>query len=205
MGDIRAVVFDLYGTLIHIAGSLSPYSRLFLDIGISPGEARLAKRIALTEDFDDLPSLVARLRPGVQLDTSPYEEDVSKELDSVRLYSETMQVLGELKGRDMKLGVISNLASPYKRPFFALGVDGLVDHCLFSCESDLKKPDRLIYQRMLESLQVEPNQALMVGDNVYCDVHGPESVGMNAVLLDREGHSDYPVRISSLRGVLRYC
>jgi len=205
MDEIRAVVFDLYGTLVHVVDGLNPYARLFLDLGMSPEEVSLARKIALTEDFEDLPSLVARLRPGVQIDTGSYERDISRELDSVRLYSEVMQVLKELEGRDMNLGVISNLASPYKRPFFALGIDGLVDDYLFSCEVGLKKPDKLIYQKMLESLQVAPNHVLMVGDNIYCDVYGPESVGMNAVLLDRDGKSDYPARVSYLGGILRYC
>ncbi len=202
MDDIKAVVFDLYGTLVHITDESRPYSRLFMDLNLTLREGRLAKKVALTENLG-LAVLAGRIRPDAQIDLRSYEEDVSRELDSVKLYPETVRVLEGLRDKGISTCVISNLASPYCEPFFALGLNGLVDYYIFSCEVGLKKPDPAIYRMAIASLAVDPHNALMVGDKVINDVYGPKFIGMNAVLLDRDGKSSYPVKISSLDEVLR--
>jgi len=204
MDDIKAVVFDLYGTLVHIADELRPYSRLFRELNLTLGESRLAKKVALTENLG-LAVLAERIRPDAQIDLRSYEDELSRELDSVKLYPEAVRVLEGLKGKGVSTCVISNLASPYRKPFFALGLNGLVDYYVFSCEAGFKKPNPAIYRQAIVLLGVEPRNALMVGDRVLGDVHGPKFIGMNAVLLDRDGKSRYPVKISSLDEVFSYC
>ena len=85
----------------------------------------------------------------------------------------------------MKLGLISNLASPYRKPFFDLGLDIYFDEVLFSCDVGLTKPDPKIYQTMIDKLNINPEQALMTGDKVHADVDGPKAIGMRAIHLDR--------------------
>lgn len=204
MDNIKAVVFDLYGTLVYVADELKPYSRLFADLKLTLKESRLARKVALTYDFG-LAALAGSVRPGAQLDLRSYEGDVSRELDSVTLYPEAVGVLEGLRNKGISTCVISNLASPYKEPFFTLGIDRLVDRAFFSCVIGIKKPDPAIYRMALASLAVEPREVLMVGDKVINDVHGPKFVGMDAVLLDRENKSRYKVKISSLDEVSKYC
>jgi FMN phosphatase YigB (HAD superfamily) len=54
---------------------------------------------------------------------------------------------------------------------------------------------------MLELLEVESQEAVMVGDTIEDDIEGAEAVGMRAVLVDREGR--YPEReaLPDLRGL----
>jgi FMN phosphatase YigB (HAD superfamily) len=52
---------------------------------------------------------------------------------------------------------------------------------------------------VLELLEVEPPDALMVGDSLDDDIDGARALGMQAVLLDRLGlRPDYAPRIESL-------
>jgi len=55
---------------------------------------------------------------------------------------------------------------------------------------------------MLELLDVRPAEAAMVGDTVEDDVEGARAVGMQAVLLDRDGrHPEIEDRLTDLRGL----
>jgi FMN phosphatase YigB (HAD superfamily) len=44
-----------------------------------------------------------------------------------------------------------------------------------------------MYLKVLEILKVEPCEAVMIGDEMLLDVLLPKRLGINAILLDREG------------------
>jgi len=44
-----------------------------------------------------------------------------------------------------------------------------------------------MYRKVLEVLNVKPEEAAMIGDNPPIDVILPKKLGINAILLDREG------------------
>ena len=203
--EIHAVIFDLYNTLIYTPNQTYPYPRLFNELYLKPNDLRKARRIALTEEFSSLSELVEKIKPNARIDVKPYEDDLARELDSIKLYSETKKVLKKLKKMDLKIGLISNAASPYKKPFFDLGLDEYINPAFFSCEVGLKKPDFRIYRKILEEMDLEPNQALMIGDNYSCDVQPPKRIGMRAVLLDRFNQYDIKSKIDSLEGIFKYC
>jgi|SRR3989344_2964208 len=203
MANIQAIVFDLYGTLIYLSDETKPYQKLFVALGLkTTKEFKQARRIALTEDFSNIASLVERIKPGAKIDVQPYETEIQKELSSVIIYPETKKVLEELKNRNLKLGLISNLASPYKKPFYGFGLDKYFNSVLFSCEAGLIKPEPKIYLQMMQELRITPALALMIGDKISADFNGPKSIGMQAVHLDRTKKS--PNSISSLEFVLGY-
>ena len=201
METIKAVVFDLYNTLIYNLDT-NPYLRLFSELALSPDDIMQTRRIALTEDFEDLHDFVQRIKPGARINLQPYEEEVAQGVKSTTTFPETKIVLEELIIRRFKCGLISNLASAYKAPFFELGLNAYFDEVFFSCEIGLKKPDPRIYQKMMEKLHVNPVQAIMIGDKVPADVDGPKAIGMNAVHLDRTNTSLHS--ISTLEGVFQF-
>lgn len=201
--NILAVVFDLYGTLIYLADETKPYIRLFKDIGLQTSEGfKQACKIALTEDFDNLEDLVKKIKPDMQINLKPYQQELEKEIASAKLYPESREVLEELRKKNIKLGLISNLASSYKEPFFEFGLNEYFDEVLFSCDVGLRKTNPKIYQKMIKNLNINPSQVLMTGDNVRADVDGPRSIGMNAIHLDRRNASLN--KISTLEGVFQY-
>ncbi len=177
-------------------------------MNLREAEDKQAKLVVLTRNFSSLAEFVAQFRPdsktNAQINIRGYEDKISSEIRTARLYPETCGVLAELRSRKLKIGVISNLACPYKQPFFELRLDQLVDNVVFSCGAGIKKPNPEIYKIALADLQAMPYEALMCGDNAVCDVEAPKSVGMKAVLLDRNGCSENSDRISSLDEIFRY-
>lgn len=202
MAHIKAVVFDLYGTLIHNSIKTQPYLRLFSELGLLENESRDAYYFALTGSFGSLEEFVGKIRPGSKIDVGKYEEGIRQETESASLYPEATKVLDELKARDFKLGLISNLSTPYKRPVFDLGLDAYFDKMIFSCDVKSRKPEREIYERMLNELSMEPQFVMMTGDNARDDVEGPKSAGIDAVHLDRNNGS--PGSIATLEGIFLY-
>jgi HAD superfamily hydrolase (TIGR01549 family) len=203
MANIKAVVFDLYGTLIHITNEIRPYSQLFSRMSIENSEeSKQARRIAMTESFDSLSAYVKKIKPESKIDLSLYEREIGKEKSSVRIFSETKKVLRELRKREIKVGLISNLASPYKSPFYEFGLEKYFNEVIFSCDVGFRKPEKEIYQIMIERLGVNSKEILMTGDKVFADVDGPKSVRMNAVHLDRKNNSIDS--IASLEGIFNY-
>lgn len=196
---IAAVVFDLYGTLMHLANAKKIYPRLFSELGITQEKMKDAKNELLTRNFNSLDELAKFLNPDSTISLASYEDELSEELQSAKLYHETLETLSKLSENGVKLGLISNLATPYKQPFFSLGLQDYFQSVIFSCDVQLKKPDTRIYLLSALHLGVNHENILMIGDNFYCDVQGPSSTGMSAMLLDRSGSSQ--PSIASLKEV----
>lgn len=103
--------------------------------------------------------------------------------------NETFKVLNELKG-NYKLLLLTN-GCPALQQEKLDGVPELspyFDHIIISGKFGKGKPDSSIFHHALELLDVNPKEALMVGDKLTTDILGSLSVGMHAVWVNRTGH-----------------
>ncbi|MFL5928238.1 MAG: HAD family hydrolase [Gaiellaceae bacterium] len=64
---------------------------------------------------------------------------------------------------------------------------GLFDAEIFSSRVGLSKPDPRIYLACCEALGVEPHEAVFVGDGANDELEGARRVGMEAILIHRQG------------------
>jgi len=62
-----------------------------------------------------------------------------------------------------------------------LGLEGLVDEVVSSYSTGWSKPHRAMFERALAFVDVEPGEALMVGDQFTEDVVGAKQAGMHAI------------------------
>jgi putative hydrolase of the HAD superfamily len=102
-----------------------------------------------------------------------------------KFYDDVETVLRELRGRGLKIGVISNWDSRLKAISDGLGLTPLVDFLVISAEAGVRKPDPRIFNLALEKAGVRPEEAIHVGDLVEDDVDGARRAGMRPVLIDR--------------------
>lgn len=111
------------------------------------------------------------------------------------LYDDAPPVLRELRRCGLKVGLVSN-TSRHRLPrlidTFSLEVDAWIS----SGSHGKVKPSPSIFRAMLEMLEVQPQEAAMVGDSLEDDIEGARRIGMRAFLLDREGL--YPDREDAL-------
>lgn len=129
-----------------------------------------------------------------------YVQQSEKKADSCCLFPDTVDCIKELKAKGLKIGVISNLSTTFKTPFFRLGLNELVDTWGFSCDLGAAKPDPKIFNLFNEKFQhVNPSSILFIGDSLSSDIGLAKNVGMRGILLDRNGvykhihNNDYPI------------
>jgi len=108
------------------------------------------------------------------------------------LYDDVPIALGELAARNVRVGLISNSHRSLEafQRYFAL--DGLIDAAISSSEYGYMKPHPGIFEAALRLLDVQPTEAMMVGDSFKQDIDGARRAGMRGVLLRRPGARDAP-------------
>jgi HAD superfamily hydrolase (TIGR01549 family) len=109
-----------------------------------------------------------------------YELDF--ESDSHPYAADARETLQTLAGHEIKVAVISDIHFDFRSEFDAQGLTEFVDSFVLSFELGIQKPDRVIFQRALDDLGVQPAEALMVGDRADHD-GGAVALGVPTLLL----------------------
>jgi putative hydrolase of the HAD superfamily len=215
----RAVVFDLFGTLIDDS-TPAEYAVFLQDVadglGADPDAFAAAwSRHDIARYTGPLADCFAVVCADVGVsDAKRMDEALELRREHLRRIlvprPDAVQTLAELRGRGFALGMISNTSSELSALWAESAFAGLVDAALFSADELMMKPDPRIYRRMAELLGVEPKHCTFVGDGAYRELQGAAEVGMTAVLI-RVPHDEWEhdgtigwtgARVSSLSAVL---
>jgi putative hydrolase of the HAD superfamily len=212
---IEAVVFDWGGTLsIHAAIEMEDMWRLAAQ-HLAPDradevtatlvavEAASFARISVDQTSSTLASLLALASAQLGLDVTDavLEEAGTQHLDSwtphVQHDPDAGPVLAQLRGRGLKLGLLSNTHWPRSFHEHFLERDGLAEYLDARCytsELPRTKPHPEAFGAVLGELGVsDPSRAVFVGDRPYDDVYGAKSMGMRGVLRVNAFVPEYPV------------
>ena len=210
---MRAVIFDLWETLVDWDQVRA--ARMFDD---------MAGRLGLTVDefrarWDtrENPRYIAPIREA--LHAIGVDEEAHDDICEIRLaYNrETLvpragvvETLQELRRRGYLLGLITVCSEEVEQIFPETELAGLFDAEVFSNAVRLAKPDPRIYLHCCELLGVEPHEAVFVGDGANDELAGARRVGMDAILIHREGEDPFwpelqdwdGPRVTTIPGVL---
>jgi HAD superfamily hydrolase (TIGR01509 family) len=196
-GELQAVVFDLYGTLVHIRRQfIARKLPRLLGAGARSWASLVRERLLLTpalttEEFLD------RIVDGLGVDCPPElrkqcTELVEAEIASIEPVAGVRSLLSFLKRRGFRLGLLSNLSAPHAAALNRLELRERFDAVCLSCEEGVAKPDPEIYRRLQERLRCPPGATLMVGDSLANDVLMPRSLGMRALRIHPQEAGSIP-------------
>ncbi len=92
------------------------------------------------------------------------------------------------------LAIASNASR--KQQMKRLESTGLIkyfDYIFTSEELNAAKPDLLFYKRIIDSLGIKPDEALMIGDSLKADIIGAKNAGLHTMWFNRSKaeHSEY--------------
>ena len=213
---LRAVLFDVDFTLFRPGPELGPegYRRVGERHGLplDPSrydDARVAAIEALqgegrfVHDDEIWIAFTEKIVRGMGGDADGAREcatDMVREWErheNFSLYEDVLAVLDELRRHGMKIGLVTNGQRDLEEfvAHHGLEVDAMVGSRLHG----RTKPHPSIFVAALRMLEVEPREAAMVGDSYEDDIAGARSLGMRAILLDRDGlRPDEPERIDTL-------
>src|SRR5947209_10857364 len=96
-------------------------------------------------------------------------------------YADARDVVTELEGLGISVGLISNVGFDLRPILRAHGFEQLASCCTLSYELGCTKPDPRIFEVALDSLGSEPEATLMVGD--HPDDRGAEALGIRTLIL----------------------
>lgn len=117
--------------------------------------------------------------------------------ENFTLYEDAPPVLAELRRHDLRIGLVSNGQRDLDEFTRHHSLD--VDTVIGSKAHGRTKPHPSIFVAALHALGVAPDEAAMVGDSYEDDIEGARSLGMRAILLDRDGiHVGAEDRIDTL-------
>lgn len=93
-------------------------------------------------------------------------------------------LLEALRGRGLKLGLVSNAFDPgwlLHRDLEQMGLAERLDFAVFSSEVGMRKPHPAIFERALDALGLAAAETVFVGDRLYEDIRGAGELGMTTV------------------------
>ncbi len=186
---IRAVVFDLWNTLVHSPGG-NPFKHL---------------RALLREDqADRFPALVEdamrRVHPDAATFLQGWQGPLGLDPDQMRAMASAFARAGaearlfpeaqEALARTRELGRTALLSNTQSFDLDLLDALGLRDHFRvmgLSAELGALKPEAAAFEALQKRLSLFPGNLVMVGDSWGDDVVGALEAGWTAIWVNREG------------------
>lgn len=220
----RAILFDLYNTLIHIrTDEQDPelwrnLARFLCYQGLPADAATLQRDFAhsiqtmhehsreqhpevdLSRIFHDLLHALGYAGPAqFTLEVTRLFRALS--MRELALFPDVLPSLHNLK-RSFKLGIISDSQRLFlEDEMRLLALPPLFDAVISSYDYGFRKPDPRLFRLALAALDVSADEAIYVGDDSYRDICGAHRAGIRAVWLRRpsrpaaaDGHCE-PERI----------
>ncbi len=210
---IRAAVFDLDGTLLDRTTSLRVYlheqvRRLPQALEATTFKDYLDTFLALDDNgYRERADLFRRIEDAFSMPSGMGDtllEDFRKHFPhTCAPFPGARQTLSELQRQGVKMGLVTNGRVASQQPKIeGLGIAGYFGVILISEAEGVRKPDREIFRRALEALDVAPEDAVMVGDNPEADIQGATAFGMKAIW-KRDEHWEAPAVVDAVIDDLR--
>jgi putative hydrolase of the HAD superfamily len=115
----------------------------------------------------------------------------------LRLYPHVRKTLNILR-QHFPLALVTDAQSAYARAeLHRVGLLDYFDPIIVSGDHGFRKPDRRLFQFALDQLEVPPENALYVGNDMHRDVFGAREAGMHTVLYDSDQGNKYHLGITA--------
>lgn len=210
--EIRAVVFDLDGTLRHNQpGSTDFFIDHAVRLGVqaTPDRRRLAVRWSHYY-WAQSGELLADIKTYESTDAAFWHNYARRQLEALGCSADRSRILADplfetmqnvyqpedwvaddvrptlawLQEAGLRLAVLSNRREPCQAYLETLELAEFFDLALVAGEVNVWKPDPGIFTAALARLGTAAGETLYLGDNYYADVLGARGAGLPAVLID---------------------
>lgn len=108
-------------------------------------------------------------------------------MEFIRLYDGTEEMLSAVKESGRKIYLLSNAQRIFTEyEMNALGITKYFDGIFISSDEGCKKPDLKFFRKLIDTCGIDPERAVMLGNDGICDIEGAKRAGLGTVYV----HSD---------------
>ena len=208
----KVVFFDFFATLIfwtqplHVTiRKIADRYQLHLDWSVyDEARAILTETYEASKPTDNIRDTISKQLEGCcailrKLGVHEHVEQIAWEVlqyehalfsrNNATLYEDVLPTLDQLQQMDLKMGIISNWDTPLHAMVEELGLASYFEVIVASHDQRVRsaKPDAAIFEYALNTVSVSAEEAVHVGDSFEADIMGAHTVGIRAILLDRDG------------------
>ena len=200
--QLRAVLFDLWGTLIYNIPLQTNYGEVAGAAGVKPevlwktwqkfADQALTGKIKTGEERAHLVlQSLGRSPEAIEIAAPMLAEFERKNRTcEIHFYPGVENMLATLRQKGYKTGLISNCNYLTPPLVEQLQLRDKMDAIILSCEVGTAKPQPEIYLMATNQLQVSPGECLYIGDGGDKELVGAKQVGLNTALVEQEfGHA----------------
>ena len=187
---IRAVIFDMYETLItHYHSPLYFGAQMAADAGIAEEKFQALWRPTEYDrtigklTFEEVVENILRENrcySGELVKKIVQRRIETKEDCFKKIHEEIIPMLKKLKEKGILIGLISNCFSEEAEVIRRSVLFPYFDAAILSYEQGVQKPDEEIYKRCMASLGVAPEECLYIGDGGSNELEAARTLGMKA-------------------------
>jgi len=205
LDSVDAVFLDIGSTLV-MGPPVSPNKEIVNHFGLSGDGAAAIGRMVMCTNFSG-PEDVCRTLRQQGVSVGPVDSEFISKLWSdqeagAKPIEGALQAAEFLKISGKKLGLLSDIWSPYYRAFTRAcpGIDALVEVRVLSFEAGLKKPDAAFFELAIAKCGVPPTRTLMVGDTYDRDIEPAMTAGMKAAWVLSRPEREVPALVGVIQG-----
>ncbi|MEW8079832.1 MAG: HAD family hydrolase [Candidatus Thiodiazotropha endolucinida] len=214
----KAILFDLFGTLISVSKAAGDRGRYTADIlGLDReawNQACFSEHhdiLSETEHVETVRRMAHSLDPNIPLSTIREAAEVRQiRFDKALTDIEPgiIKALETLNDRGLTLGLISNASTGEVRAWSDSPLAPLFTTAHFSCKHGVKKPEPEIYRMALADMGINSSQALFIGDGSSNEHLGAKKCGIDSLLvtyfLDTRNKDDLKRRGIGSKGTISH-
>lgn len=189
---IKAIIFDLDGTLLNRDASIEmfvdcQYDRLNIELGHIPKDTYIKRFIEMDQrGYVWKDKVYQQLAAEFEVKEITWEELLQDYLSQFKNhcmpFPNLKKMLEGLKSQNHLLGMITNGFGQFQMDNLkSLQIEKYFDVILVSEWEGIKKPDPRIFNKALNILNVQANEAIFVGDHPENDVLAAKKVGMKGI------------------------
>ena len=181
---IKALIFD-YGNVLGIDPTQAIFSSIKNEFNIEIDEVRKEyKNLTNFLQEDKLSSDKFWHIISNKLGIGNFQKFKEIWIESYKknsyLNKKMADLLFKLKIRGYKLYLLSNLANIYKNINPVIETLKILDGIIYSFEVKSRKPERKIYETLIQRIKIHPNKCVFIDDNPINLIH-PRRMGMKTI------------------------
>lgn len=189
---MKGIIFDLDGTLLNRDASVkmfiaSQYDKFYKYLSHVPKRSYITRFIELdNRGYVWKDKVYQQLVEEFQIEHLMWEELLQNYITDFKYscipFADLIEMLRELKEKGFLLGMVTNGYGQFQMDNIrALDIEEFFDVILVSDWEGVKKPDPEIFMRVVNRLEISPEETIFIGDHPENDILAAQAIGMTGV------------------------